>query len=159
MWLLLSLLFSCGAHLPRVGLIAEDDNRTVLLEPDGRMFRLGYENDAPISEKRSIGETRAEIVRLVEIFQEKGDSECRNGLWNVVGEPDEFCAFEKYRDWKGAQHEDCRDGVDVGGFENRGCVSRVDYTRYALASGLAQERSKGFSPSRARHGPPHRGLT
>ena len=115
---------------------------------NGRMFRLGYEDDAPISEKRSIGETRAEIVRLVEIFQEKGDSECRNGLWNVVGEPDEFCDFEKYRDWNGAQHEDCRDGVDVGGFENRGCVSRVDYTRYALASGLAQERSIGMNPLR-----------
>ena len=109
---------------------------------NGRMFRLGYDNDAPVSEKRLIGETR------VEIFQEKGESECRNGLWNVIGQPDEFCDFEKYRDWKGAQHDDCRDGVDIGGFQNRGCVSRVDYTRYALAAGLAEERRIGVNPLR-----------
>jgi hypothetical protein len=115
---------------------------------NGRMFRLGYEDDAPVSEKRRVSETRAEIVRLVEIFQEKGESECRNGLWNVMGQPDEFCDFEKYRDWKGAKHEDCRDGVDIGGFMNRGCVSRVDYTRYALAAGLAEERRSGVNPLR-----------
>ena len=113
---------------------------------NGRMFRLGYDDDTPASEKRAISETRAEIVRLVEIFQEKGDSECRNGLWNVMGQPDEFCAFEKYRDWKSAEHEDCQDRVDIGGFENRGCVSRVDYTRYALAAGLAEEGRIGVNP-------------
>ncbi|MFP8876203.1 MAG: DUF3604 domain-containing protein, partial [Myxococcota bacterium] len=113
---------------------------------NGRMFRLGYDDDTPASEKRAISETRAEIVRLVEIFQEKGDSECRNGLWNVIGQPDEFCAFEKYRDWKSAEHEDCQDRVDIGGFENRGCVSRVDYTRYALAAGLAEEGRIGVNP-------------
>jgi len=115
---------------------------------NGRMFRLGYDDAAPVSEKRRVSETQAEIVRLVEIFQEKGESECRNGLWNVMGQPDEFCDFEKYRDWKGALHEDCRDGVDVGGFQNRGCVSRVDYTRYALAAGLAEERRIGVNPLR-----------
>jgi len=46
MWLWLSLLFSCGAHLQRVGLIAQDENRTVLLDPDGRMLRLVATGDA-----------------------------------------------------------------------------------------------------------------
>ena len=115
---------------------------------NGRMFAPGYDADAPEDERREVAELRAEMVRLVEIFQEKGDSECRNGLWNVLGAPDELCAFEKYRDWQGARHEDCRDGVGVGGFQNRGCVSRRDYARYALALGLAEERRIGINPLR-----------
>ena len=115
---------------------------------NGRMFRPGYAPQASTAERRAVAETRADMVRLVEIFQEKGDSECRNGLWNVLGRSDEFCDFEKYRDWQGATHEDCKDGVGAGGFQNQGCVSRSDYVRYALALGLAEENRIGSNPMR-----------
>jgi len=115
---------------------------------NGRMFRFDYLKEGPRSRQRSMAALRAEIIPVVEIFQEKGDSECRDGLWNVVGQPDEFCGFEKYRDWGGAKHEDCRDGIGAGGFQNEGCVSRQDYTRYALAAGLAEERQIGVNSLR-----------
>jgi hypothetical protein len=112
---------------------------------NGRMFNLAHLEEGSKAEQEAKARLRAEMIPLVEIFQEKGDSECRNGLWNVMGQSDEFCAFEKYRDWQGAQHEDCKSGVGVGGFQNEGCVSRLDYARTALAAGLAEERSIGVN--------------
>ena len=46
MWLLLTLLFSCGAHLQRVGLIAEHEDKMVLLAPNGQMLRLTATGEA-----------------------------------------------------------------------------------------------------------------
>ena len=40
---------------------------------------------------------RAQIEPLIEIYQHKGDSECRNGIGESLGEPDEYCDFEKLR--------------------------------------------------------------
>ena len=113
---------------------------------NGQMFSLAYGGESDPSKQREIAALRAEIEPLVEIFQEKGDSECRNGMWKVVGESDPFCDFEKYRDWMGAKHEDCRDGEGSGGLRNEGCISRLDYTRYALGAGLAEEVRIGVNP-------------
>ena len=67
-------------------------------------------------------------------------------MWKVRGARDPFCDFEKYRDWMGAKHEDCRDGEGSGGLRNEGCISRLDYTRYALGAGLAEEARIGANP-------------
>lgn len=115
---------------------------------NGRMFRSDYLGAGSLGEQRSQAALRAEIIRIVEVFQEKGDSECRNGLWNVLGEPDEFCGFEKYRDWRGKRLNDCEKGMDSGGFANQGCVSRLDYTRYALAQGLDEQVEIGVNSLR-----------
>ncbi len=115
---------------------------------NGRMFALDYGGETDPARQREIARLRAEIEPVVEIFQQKGDSECRQGLWKVLGQADPFCGFEKYRDWQGAVHEDCRDGQGAGAMQNRGCVSRLDYARHALAAGLAEQRRIGANPHR-----------
>lgn len=113
---------------------------------NGRMFRLDYEGETDPAKQREIAELRAEMEPVVEMFQQKGDSECRNGLWNVLGGSDELCGFEKYRDWQGAKFEDCEAGLGSGALLGRGCISRLDYTRYALAAGLGEEKRIGANP-------------
>lgn len=113
---------------------------------NGRMFRLDYEGETDPVKQREIAELRAEMEPVVEMFQQKGDSECRNGLWNVLGGSDELCGFEKYRDWQGAEFEDCEAGLGSGALLGRGCISRLDYTRYALAAGLGEEKRMGANP-------------
>jgi len=113
---------------------------------NGQMFSLAYDGEEDPVRQKEIALLRSEIEPVVESFQEKGDSECRNGMWNVLGASDELCNFEKYRDWRGATFEDCRDGEGSGALHGRGCVSRLDYTRYALAAGLAEERRIGANP-------------
>lgn len=113
---------------------------------NGRMFRLDYEGETDPVKQREIAELRAEMEPIVEMFQQKGDSECRNGLWNVLGGSDEWCDFEKYRDWQGARFEDCEAGLGSGALLGRGCISRLDYTRYALAAGLGEKKRIGANP-------------
>ena len=113
---------------------------------NGRMFRLDYEGETDLIKQREIAELRAEMEPVVELFQQKGDSECRNGLWNVFGGSDELCRFEKYRDWQGAEFEDCEANIGSGALLGRGCISRLDYTRYALAAGLNEKKRIGANP-------------
>lgn len=116
---------------------------------NGKMFTLNYPGDE--KDQRRWAQLRADMIPIVESFQEKGDSECRNGLWNVIGQTDEFCDFEKYRDWPAAgthtlsSIEDCELGTGNGGFQNKGCVSRLDYTRTALAAGISERQSLGVN--------------
>jgi hypothetical protein len=110
---------------------------------NGRMFQVDY-RDLPEAEQLARVELRAALEPLVEIMQIKGDSECRNGLENVIGS-DELCDFERYRspdiDWK-----DCGDGGGAGALAGRGCISRRDYVRYALVEGLREEARLGVNP-------------
>ena len=110
----------------------------------GRMFPLGNPED-PIAERRSLANLRAQLEPLVEMMQVKGESECRNGLWGVSGEPDEFCELEKYT-LPGPNVTDCQGGVGMGKSLGRGCVSRNDYARYAIAAGLLEQRTLGVNP-------------
>ena len=112
---------------------------------NGKMFRVDYPGAETIADQRQLAQLRQTMVPVVESFQEKGDSDCRNGLWNVFGGADEYCNFEKYRDWQGAKHEDCKTGIGHGGFQNIGCVSRLDFTRYALAEGVAEQQRLGVN--------------
>lgn len=112
---------------------------------NGNMFSLDYGTDDP-KEQAEIAALRSEIEPLVEIFQLKGDSECRNGLWNVLGASDEFCNFEKYRDWQGARFDDCESGAGNGALVGKGCVSRMDYVRSTLPVGIAEQQRMGENP-------------
>lgn len=112
---------------------------------NGKMLRVDYPSAKNKAEKKALAQLRQDIIPVVESFQEKGDSECRNGLWKVLGKTDEYCGFEKYRDWQGAKHEDCKDGTGDGGFQNKGCVSRLDFVRTALAEGIAEEKRIGIN--------------
>ena len=65
-------------------------------------------------ERQRLSRLRQEVEPLVEIMQVKGDSECRNGLSNVVGGYDELCDFEKLREPQ-EPNVDCGDEIGRGG--------------------------------------------
>jgi len=113
---------------------------------DGRTFQPS-DPSAPLDQRRAAAELRAELEPVVEMMQIKGESECLNGLSNVVGGPDELCGFEKLRSIDAAR-PDCGDGFGSGSMMGRGCISRRDYVRYALAEGLAEQRRIGTNPFR-----------
>jgi hypothetical protein len=113
---------------------------------NGRSFAITW-RDLPLEEQRAQAEQRAAIEPLVEMMQVKGESECQRGLWNVVGAADEFCDFEKIRGLAPSP-PDCEAGIGAGAQAGLGCVSRLDYARYALAEGLAEQRRIGVNPYR-----------
>ena len=113
---------------------------------NGRSFEIPW-RDAPADEQRRLAALRAELEPLVEMMQIKGESECRTGLPGVVGGPDELCAFEKIRNL--AAPEDCDPGeTGSGAMRGNGCVSRLDYARYALIEGLREQTRIGVNPYR-----------
>ena len=113
---------------------------------NGRSFAVRY-RDLPMGEQRDQARLRAELEPLLEMMQLKGESECRNGLYGVVGAADELCDFEKFRGLSPGP-EDCREGIGSGATEGRGCVSRLDYARYAILEGLREEERIGVNPYR-----------
>jgi hypothetical protein len=113
---------------------------------NGRMFVLDYAGAQGRAEQAALAEQRARIEPLVEIFQKKGASECRNGMWQVGGAADEQCAFESYREFRQPAPEDCRDGIGAGAMRGLGCSSRMDFARYALAAGLRERARIGANP-------------
>jgi hypothetical protein len=88
---------------------------------------------------------RAAMEPLMEVYQHKGDSECRNGLSGILGAADEQCAFEKI---PRENETDCGDGTGVQGVANRGCFSRLDFARGALLQGLEEKARTGTNPYR-----------
>lgn len=114
---------------------------------NGQLFDLWY-RDLPLDEQRSQAKLRAGLEPIVEMVQYKGESECRNGMYGVVGGNDELCDFEKVRDMPGSELEDCKDDTGSGAQAGRGCTSRLDYVRYALAEGVREEERIGVNPYR-----------
>jgi hypothetical protein len=74
---------------------------------------------------------RAKTEPLIEIFQEKGNSECSPGL----GTTDEQCAFEQV-------FQACKEG------QTAYCAVARDYVRNALKTGLTLEDTFGVNPFR-----------
>ncbi len=112
---------------------------------NGNMFRIEY-LDLPIERQKEEAAKRARFEPIVEMMQIKGESECRNGFYGVVGAPDELCDFEKPRDMAGIPFEDCGEGHGYGAQAGKGCTSRTDYVRYALLQGLREKARIGVNP-------------
>jgi len=112
---------------------------------NGQLFAIWY-RDLPLEEQRAQARLRARLEPVVEMVQYKGESECRNNLYGVVGGPDELCDFEKTRDMGGEAFEDCEEGTGTGAQAGRGCISRRDYVRYALIEGLRERERIGVNP-------------
>ncbi len=111
---------------------------------NGQLFRVEYA-DLPPERQREEAALRARLEPIVEMMQIKGESECRNGMYQVVGGPDELCDFEKSRDM-GQDLEDCGEGAGSGAQRGEGCTSRTDYVRYALLEGLREKERIGTNP-------------
>jgi len=116
---------------------------------NGQMFEIDY-RDESIDVQRERAALWQKLEPLVEIMQTKGDSECRNGLWQVLGGPDPQCDFEKWRPLAPAP-EACRGRTDSGGMFGAGCQSRLDFVRYALVEGLREEARLGVNPIKLGH--------
>ena len=86
---------------------------------------------------------RARLEPLMEIFQHKGDMECRNGLSGMGGATDPLCNFEKLRADPVA---DCGEGTGFGGVQEAGCVSRLDFMRGVLVKGMKLKKELGSNP-------------
>jgi hypothetical protein len=110
---------------------------------NGNMFSIDYGDARTLAEQAEIASLRAALEPLVEMNQMKGDSECRNGMWRILGGNDELCDFEKIRP---AETEDCEDGTGKGALGGEGCVSRLDYARYALVEGMREADRIGVNP-------------
>ncbi|MGI9288988.1 MAG: DUF3604 domain-containing protein [Pseudomonadales bacterium] len=110
---------------------------------NGNLFSLEYPPNTTRQAQADLAALRASIEPVLEIMQIKGDSECRNGLWNVLGGNDELCDWEKLRL---PDTPDCKDGVSKGALMDEGCLSRLDYGRYALVEGLKEKRRIGVNP-------------
>ena len=112
---------------------------------DGQLFRAEYA-ELPLEKQRTAAALRAQLEPVVEMMQIKGESECRNGMFDIVGGYDELCEFEKIRDFGQPQLEDCAAGSGNGAQAGRGCTSRNDYVRYALIDGLREKQRLGVNP-------------
>jgi len=114
-------------------------------ESNGNMFRVEYPGATGPQAEREQAAFRARMEPLLEIFQHKGDSECRTGLSGIVGGADEQCEFEK---WTRPGPQDCGDGTGSLGSANYGCYSRRDFLRGILLEGLKEEARIGENPYR-----------
>ncbi len=107
---------------------------------------LSNGNMFPPVEDSEEAEQRASLEILLEIYQHKGDSECRpEMLGGVLGSEDELCDFEKVRR---EEPEDCGDGTGFGGMIYGGCASRNDFARGILLAGLEGQQSVGVNAYR-----------
>lgn len=112
---------------------------------NGQLFRVEYA-ELPLERQREEAALRARLEPVVEMMQVKGESECRNGMYNVLGGEDKLCEFEKIRDLGRQDMPDCGEGSGSGAQGGKGCTSRTDYVRYALLEGLREKQRIGVNP-------------
>lgn len=112
---------------------------------NGQMFKIEYA-DLPLERQREEAALRARLEPIVEMMQIKGESECRNGMYQVLGAEDELCNFEKIRDMGSPVLEDCEEGAGNGAQAGKGCTARTDYVRYSLLEGLREKERIGVNP-------------
>jgi len=107
---------------------------------NGQLFTPDY---GPMDDPAEVAALRARLEPVGEIFQHKGDSECRNGFDGIADE--EECGFEKLRPPDAIV---CGDEPGAGGMRLLGCVHRLDFLRNTLLEGLTEEHRLGVNPYR-----------
>ncbi len=126
------------------------DNCDVLVLPhnsnlsNGNLFIPTYPNASSPEEEAELASLRASMEPVVEMFQHKGDSECRNGFPNTPDDP--LCTFEKLRVPGDTICPDDQPGG--GGMRLTGCVHKLDFIRNVFLEGLKEEQRIGVNPYR-----------
>ncbi len=119
----------------------------------GTLFTSAVDEPEPGQGATVAARQRNVLEPIVEIFQHKGSAECFNGLPGILGGPDELCDMEELRRYyrglpaEGNPPPFCGEGeTGVGASLNAGCVSRNDYYRGILLTGLQTGRRLGANP-------------
>ena len=110
---------------------------------NGNMFPTTTSLSEDPEQQEELVRLRGKLERLVEMFQHKGDAECRDDFETVSGDKDPECTFEKMRL---DTITDCGDGTGAAAMIGLGCISRRDYARTTLIEGFREERTLGFNP-------------
>ena len=114
-------------------------------------YMAGFETTAAA---RDMAEIRNVMEPVLEIFQHKGNSECFNGFPDILGEPDELCDVEQILELGAEPSADtqkngerfCEDGeIGSDGFLRSGCISKNDFYRSILLTGLQDEAAIGVN--------------
>ncbi len=100
------------------------------LATDRMFYNRNSDNGFITSEQAAL---RAQLERIMELTQVKGESECRDG---VVGTTDELCNFEN----------NTTPNIIAGKLANDSDFSQYAYARGGLKRGLQLERSIGVNP-------------
>ena len=111
---------------------------------NGQLFTPDYGGAAQLEDQREVAQLRARMEPVVEIFQHKGESECRNGFDGIADDP--HCEFEKLRAPDTERCEDDQPGS--GGMRLWGCSHKLDFARNVLIEGLAEQKRLGINPYR-----------
>lgn len=142
----------CLEGLPGCDVLAIPHNSNISA---GAMFTAYAGTDASTASQRAA--LRNVMEPIVEIFQHKGNSECFNGIPGVFGAPDELCNEEQVvalgervdRGGVARVIEFCEDGeVGTLGFSRFGCISKNDFFRSVLLTGLQDEAAIGVNSYR-----------
>jgi len=120
----------------------------------GAMFPSYMSGFESTQDAYEMAQLRNRMEPVMEVFQHKGNSECFNGFPDILGEPDELCNVEQVRTIgprTGPQRKPydvtfCEDG-DVGyrGFLTLGCISKNDFFRSVLLTGLQDQKVLGVN--------------
>lgn len=108
---------------------------------NGTMFTIKDENYKSEQDKIAKLKKRAVLEPVFEVFQHKGDMECKNGFEGIEYDP--LCEFEKIRE---SDFQDCGEGTGIGGANSFGCLSKLDYVRNVYLYGLKQKYLTGYNP-------------
>ena len=121
---------------------------------NGQLLTPDYASAENISAEKTLAALRQKSEPLMEIFQHKGQSECINGGSDIDSVLDELCDFEQVRQIGGTTTiletelitDECNESPGDGGMIDTGCVSRNDYLRGALLTGLDEQQRLGVNP-------------
>ncbi len=125
--------------------------------------------DLPDTTENKIAYAKLRLARepIMEVFQHKGNSECANGFPDILGAADELCELEQIRVIGNTGRtgriyvENDRikyslprknptvfcegDKTGYGGMQGNGCLSKNDFYRSALLTGLKEENEIGLN--------------
>ena len=103
---------------------------------------------------RNIARVRNAMEPVMEVFQHKGNSECFNGFPDILGAEDELCNVEQVLEvgrevavaGETRAIKFCEDGeVGTRGFQRAGCISKNDFYRSVLLTGMQDQAVIGIN--------------
>lgn len=146
-----ALTEQCIEGIPGCDVLAIPHNSNLSAGSMFPSYMSGFESK---ESAQAMADLRNAMEPVMEIFQHKGNSECFNGFPDILGAPDELCNIEQYlavgeqEDALGQTYsiEFCEEG-EVGGrgFVRRGCVSKNDFYRTVLLTGMQDEAVIGVN--------------